>query len=80
VPYQLFYSPEQLRHSPEQLRHGYPEIDRCFAAKRKYDPMALLTNKFHDKYGPERPTAVDCPSRVRNLDYLIQREDARQVV
>lgn len=46
-----YYLPYQLFYSPEQLRHAYPEIDRCFAAKRKYDPLGLLTNKFYDKYG-----------------------------
>ncbi len=46
-----YYLPYQLFYSPEQLRHAYPEIDGCFAAKRKYDPLGLLTNKLYDKYG-----------------------------
>jgi FAD/FMN-containing dehydrogenase len=44
LPYQLFYSPEQLRKS-------YSEIDDFFAAKRKFDPIRLFTNKFYEKYG-----------------------------
>jgi FAD/FMN-containing dehydrogenase len=44
LPYQLFYSQDQLRSS-------YPEIDEFFAAKKKYDPIGLFTNKFYDKYG-----------------------------
>jgi FAD/FMN-containing dehydrogenase len=44
LPYQLFYSPEQLHKS-------YPEIDEFFAAKKKYDPVGLFTNKFYEKYG-----------------------------
>jgi FAD/FMN-containing dehydrogenase len=44
LPYQLFYSPEQLRKS-------YPEIDDFFAAKKKYDPIGLFSNKFYEKYG-----------------------------
>ncbi len=44
LPYQLFYSKEQLRRS-------YPEIDDFFAAKKKYDPIGLFTNKFYEKYG-----------------------------
>ncbi|HTS11592.1 MAG TPA: FAD-binding oxidoreductase [Candidatus Limnocylindrales bacterium] len=44
LPYQLFYSPEQLRKS-------YPGIDDFFAAKRKFDPLGLFTNKFYEKYG-----------------------------
>ncbi len=46
-----YYLPYQLFYSPAQLRRAYPEIDGCFAAKRKYDPISLLTNKFHHKYG-----------------------------
>jgi FAD/FMN-containing dehydrogenase len=44
LPYQLFYSPQQLRNS-------YPEIDDFFAAKRKYDPIELFSNKFYEQYG-----------------------------
>ena len=44
LPYQLFYSKEQLRKS-------YPEIDNFFAAKKKYDPVGLFSNKFCEKYG-----------------------------
>jgi FAD/FMN-containing dehydrogenase len=44
LPYQLFYSKEQLRKS-------YPEIDDFFAAKKKYDPIGLFSNKFYEKYG-----------------------------
>ena len=44
LPYQLFYSPEQLHKS-------YPEIDDFFAAKKKYDPIGLFSNKFYEKYG-----------------------------
>lgn len=44
LPYQLFYSRAQLQKS-------YPEIDDFFAAKKKYDPIGLFTNTFHQKYG-----------------------------
>ncbi len=44
LPYQLFYSRGQLQKS-------YPEIDAFFAAKKKYDPIGLFTNKFHENYG-----------------------------
>jgi len=44
LPYQLFYSQEQLHKS-------YPEIDDFFAAKKKYDPIGLFSNKFYEKYG-----------------------------
>ena len=46
-----FYLPYQLFYSPEQLRRSYPGIDAFWAAKRKYDPLGLFTNKFHQKYG-----------------------------
>ena len=45
-----YYLPYQLFYSSEQLRRAYPEIDRWFAAKRKYDPTSLLTNKFYEQY------------------------------
>jgi FAD/FMN-containing dehydrogenase len=46
-----FYLPYQLFYSPAQLRKSYPEIDAFFDAKAKYDPHALFTNKFYEKYG-----------------------------
>ncbi len=46
-----YYLPYQLFYSSEQLRRAYPEVDRWFAAKRAFDPLGLLTNKFYDKYG-----------------------------
>ena len=47
-----FYLPYQLFYSPEQLRKSYPEIDGFFKTKRKFDPAAMFTNKFYEKYGP----------------------------
>jgi FAD/FMN-containing dehydrogenase len=44
LPYQLFYSEGQLQKS-------YPEINEFFATKKKYDPIGLFTNSFHEKYG-----------------------------
>ncbi len=52
-----FYLPYQLFYSPAQLRQAYPEIDRHFAAKRKYDPIDLLSNKFYEKYGRDALSA-----------------------
>ncbi len=46
-----YYLPYQLFYSKEQLRKAYPEIDEFFAAKRKYDPTGLFSNKFYEKYG-----------------------------
>jgi FAD/FMN-containing dehydrogenase len=46
-----FYLPYQLYYSKEQLRAAYPEIDSFFAAKHKFDPAGLFTNKFYEKYG-----------------------------
>jgi FAD/FMN-containing dehydrogenase len=45
-----YYLPYQLYYSPEQLHKAYPEIDTFFANKKKYDPTALFTNKFYEKY------------------------------
>lgn len=49
-----YYLPYQLYYSPEQLRGAYPEVDEFFAAKKKYDPAELLSNKFYEKYGKEK--------------------------
>jgi FAD/FMN-containing dehydrogenase len=46
-----FYLPYQLAYSQEQLLRAYPEIQEFFAAKRRYDPMGLLSNKLFEKYG-----------------------------
>jgi FAD/FMN-containing dehydrogenase len=48
-----YYLPYQLYYSPEQLRKAYPEVDTFFATKKKYDPIALLSNKWYEKYGPQ---------------------------
>lgn len=45
-----YYLPYQLFYSKEQLKKAYPEIDDFFAAKKKYDPIALFSNKFYQKY------------------------------
>jgi hypothetical protein len=37
--------------SSKQLHECFPEIDDFFAAKNKYDPIALFSNKFYEKYG-----------------------------
>ena len=46
-----FYLPYQLYYSPEKLRKAYPEIDSFLAAKKRYDPIGLFSNKFYEKYG-----------------------------
>jgi FAD/FMN-containing dehydrogenase len=45
-----YYLPYQLFYSREQLQKCYPEIDEFFAAKKKYDPSGLFSNKFYEKY------------------------------
>lgn len=45
-----YYLPYQLFYSKEQLQRCYPEIDGFFAAKKKYDPSGLFSNKFYERY------------------------------
>lgn len=45
-----YYLPYQLYYSAAQLHEAYPEIDEFFAAKKRYDPSGLFTNKFYEKY------------------------------
>jgi FAD/FMN-containing dehydrogenase len=46
-----YYLPYQLFYSRKQLQKAYPDIDRFWAAKRRYDSSGLFTNKFYEKYG-----------------------------
>lgn len=46
-----FFLPYQLYFTPDQLRQAYPAIDTFFEAKRRYDPNAVLTNTFYERYG-----------------------------
>jgi FAD/FMN-containing dehydrogenase len=46
-----YYLPYQLFYSKEQLRKAYPEINDFFTAKLRFDPIALFSNKFYEKYG-----------------------------
>jgi len=50
-----FYLPYQLHYSPAQLRAAYPEVDRFFVLKARYDPIGLFSNAWFEKYGPQSP-------------------------
>jgi decaprenylphospho-beta-D-ribofuranose 2-oxidase len=45
-----YYLPYKLYASQEQIRMSYPNIDKFFELKRKYDPNELFMNKFYAKY------------------------------
>jgi decaprenylphospho-beta-D-ribofuranose 2-oxidase len=40
-----------LQPTKKQLHTMYPNIDRFFAAKKKYDPTELFTTNFYSRYG-----------------------------
>jgi FAD/FMN-containing dehydrogenase len=46
-----FFLPYQLHYTAEQLRGSYPLIGEFFAAKRRYDPQGVFSNRFYEKYG-----------------------------
>jgi FAD/FMN-containing dehydrogenase len=46
-----FFLPYQLHYTPEQLRTSYPQIDKFFTLKRRYDPDGLLTSTWYETYG-----------------------------
>jgi FAD/FMN-containing dehydrogenase len=48
-----FFLPYQLHATPEQLERAYPMLGELFAAKRRYDPQAILTNTFYERYAPQ---------------------------
>jgi FAD/FMN-containing dehydrogenase len=45
-----FFLPYQLYYTKDQLIKGYPNIEKFFELKRKYDPTHLFTNLFYQKY------------------------------
>jgi hypothetical protein len=45
-----FFLPYQLHYTPEQLHASYPELQKFFETKKKYDPQERLTNTFYEKY------------------------------
>jgi len=48
-----FFLPYQLHYDAAQLRTAYPEVAAFFAAKRQYDPSALLSNTWYARFAPE---------------------------
>jgi decaprenylphospho-beta-D-ribofuranose 2-oxidase len=44
------YLTYQLFPTKEQLKQEYPNIDKVFALKRKYDPKEVFMNEFYAKY------------------------------
>jgi FAD/FMN-containing dehydrogenase len=47
-----FFLPYQLYYSPRQLVAAYPEVRDVFAAKRKWDPDAMFSNTWYERYAP----------------------------
>lgn len=45
-----FYLPYQQHYTREQVAQAYPELDRFFAAKRRYDPTLRFQNSFFANY------------------------------
>lgn len=46
-----YYLPYRLHATPAQFRRAYPQADRFFALKRRYDPTEIFQNQFYLKYG-----------------------------
>jgi FAD/FMN-containing dehydrogenase len=46
-----FFLPYQLHYSREQLEKSYTEINGFFARKLIFDPQAIFTNAWYEKYG-----------------------------
>ncbi len=45
-----FFLPYQIHYDAAQLKRAYPQIGDIFAAKRKYDPDGLFSNKFYETF------------------------------
>jgi FAD/FMN-containing dehydrogenase len=46
-----YYLPYRLHATPEQFNEAYPQAEKFFELKRKYDPDELFQNEFYLKYG-----------------------------
>ncbi|HJU40107.1 MAG TPA: FAD-binding oxidoreductase [Tahibacter sp.] len=46
-----YYLPYRLDARPEQFRRAYPQAERFFALKRRYDPDGVLSNELYRRYG-----------------------------
>jgi FAD/FMN-containing dehydrogenase len=51
-----YYLPYRLHATTSQFRRAYPQSDRFFTLKRRYDPDELFQNEFYVKYGKEATT------------------------
>ncbi|MGA3106354.1 MAG: FAD-binding oxidoreductase [Terriglobales bacterium] len=56
-----YYLPYRLHATPEQFRQAYPQSDKFFGLKRRYDPHELFQNQFYRRYG--QPTAAQTGER-----------------
>lgn len=45
-----YYLPYRLHVSREKLHKIYPQANRFFELKRKYDPKGIFSNQFYEKY------------------------------
>jgi FAD/FMN-containing dehydrogenase len=45
-----FFLPYQIHYDAAQLKRAYPQIGDIFAAKRKYDPDGLFSNRFYETF------------------------------
>jgi FAD/FMN-containing dehydrogenase len=46
-----YYLPYRMHATHDQFHQAYPQADKFFALKRKYDPGELFQNLFYVKYG-----------------------------
>jgi FAD/FMN-containing dehydrogenase len=58
-----FYLPYRRVYSRETLDKAYPQMEEFFAAKRRYDPDELFSNKLYETYA--RPDARDANREYR---------------
>jgi FAD/FMN-containing dehydrogenase len=49
-----YYLPYRLHATADQLDRAYPQAQKFFELKRRYDPKELLQNQFYVKYGLEQ--------------------------
>ena len=45
-----YYLPYRLHATGTQFRRAYPQAEKFFALKRKYDPLEIFQNQFYSKY------------------------------
>ncbi|KAL6051450.1 Accessory Sec system protein Asp3 [Balamuthia mandrillaris] len=73
-----FYLPYRHHYSDEDLRRAYPDIDRFWEKKAKYDPDGLFDSLWRQRYRPSSSATLNKKKeRGRLEDHLWSQREAK---